>query len=88
MMRLAIACCALLALAASSRDGCGDGTEACRVSGCSSHVCADHDVVTTCEWLPEYECYGAAQCERQADGQCGWTQTPELLACIDAARGQ
>ena len=54
----------------------------CFRSGCSNQVCADHNVITTCEWRPEYECYQKAKCERQTDGNCGFTQTPELKACL------
>jgi hypothetical protein len=54
----------------------------CMKTGCSSQVCADEDVITTCEWRREYECYKKATCERQANGECGWTQTPELRACL------
>ena len=57
----------------------------CKKTGCSSQVCADQDVITTCEWRREYECYRKATCERQSNGECGWTQTPELRACL---RGQ
>jgi hypothetical protein len=39
-------------------------------------------MVTTCEFRPEYACYRDATCERQADGTCGWTETPELTACL------
>lgn len=60
---------------------------ACYVGGCSSQVCSDRpDVMTTCEWREEYACYRTAKCERQATGQCGWTQTEELLACVDGAQ--
>jgi hypothetical protein len=31
-------------------------TPACRRTGCSGQVCADQEVVTTCEWKPEYAC--------------------------------
>ena len=55
---------------------------ACVRTGCSGQVCADSDVVTTCEWREEYACYASASCERQADGACGWTETPELAACL------
>src|SRR5688572_4202660 len=41
-------------------------TQACRRTGCSGQVCSDQDVVTTCEWKPEYACYDKAPCERQA----------------------
>jgi hypothetical protein len=57
----------------------------CMKTGCSSQVCADKEVITTCEWRREYECYRKATCERQSNGECGWTQTPELRACL---RGQ
>jgi hypothetical protein len=58
----------------------------CFKTGCSSQVCADHDVVTTCEYRPEYACYQKAACERQKNGECGFTQTPELTACLARAR--
>jgi len=55
----------------------------CFVGGCSSQVCSDQDgVITTCEWQEEYACYQTATCERQATGDCGWTPTPELEACL------
>lgn len=56
----------------------------CIRTGCSGTVCAEpgNDVMTTCEYRPEYACYQDAKCERQADGSCGWTQTPELAACL------
>jgi hypothetical protein len=54
----------------------------CIKTGCSSQVCADHDVITTCEYRPEYACYRKATCARQRDGNCGFTKTPELTACL------
>jgi hypothetical protein len=59
---------------------------ACVKGGCSGQVCADHSVITTCEMRPEYACYHAAACERQADGACGWTKTPSLTSCIANAQ--
>jgi hypothetical protein len=57
--------------------------QTCYVGGCSGQICSDRpDVVSTCEWREEYACYQNATCERQADGLCGWSQTPELLACL------
>jgi hypothetical protein len=55
---------------------------ACKRTGCSGQICADRDMFTTCEWRPEYACYQQATCERQADGSCGFTQTPALQACL------
>lgn len=57
--------------------------KACYKGGCSGQVCSDRpDVITTCEFRPEYACYHTATCELQADGECGWTQTAELQACL------
>jgi hypothetical protein len=65
----------------------GGGQAACRRSGCSGQVCADRNVVTTCEFRPEYACYRNAECKRQADGKCGWTQTAALRQCLASAGG-
>lgn len=54
----------------------------CRATGCSGQICAEEDRFSTCEFRPEYACYQAATCEVQADGECGWTQTTELQACL------
>jgi hypothetical protein len=55
----------------------------CFVGGCSGQVCSDQEgVITTCEFRPEYACYHTATCEVQGDGTCGWTETPELAACL------
>ena len=57
--------------------------QACYVGGCSGQICSDQEgVISTCEWREEYACYQSATCERQPDGQCGWTPTPELEACL------
>lgn len=54
----------------------------CFKTGCSSQVCSDEAVVTTCEFRPEYACYQKAECKRQADGNCGFTKTRELTECL------
>ena len=58
----------------------------CMRTGCSSQVCADKEVVTTCEYRTEYECYKKAACERQKNGECGFTMTPELAECLKNAK--
>lgn len=56
----------------------------CYRGGCSSQLCSDQpDMVSTCEFREEYACYQRAVCERQSSGECGWTETSELRACID-----
>jgi hypothetical protein len=57
-------------------------SKSCQPTGCSSHVCADQAVFTTCEWRPEYACIRQQRCEIQPDNQCGWTPTPESEACF------
>jgi hypothetical protein len=57
-------------------------TGACMKTGCGGTVCDDEQVVTTCEFKPEHACYKDAICERQPDGNCGFTQSPELTACL------
>lgn len=55
----------------------------CYIGGCSSQICSDNpDVISTCEFRAEYACYAGARCERQKSGECGWTETAELKACL------
>jgi hypothetical protein len=55
----------------------------CHIEGCSGQLCTDREGVnTTCEYMAEYACYGNAVCDRQSNGLCGWTQTPELTKCL------
>jgi eight-cysteine-cluster-containing protein len=56
----------------------------CLKSGCSGTVCVEpgKEVVTTCEYKPEYGCYKEGVCERQGDGRCAWTESPALTACL------
>lgn len=64
----------------------GGSAKPCMKTGCSGQVCSDEEVVTTCEYRPEYDCYKRARCERQANGQCGFTQTRELTTCLNRRR--
>jgi eight-cysteine-cluster-containing protein len=55
----------------------------CYIGGCSGQICSsEKDVMSTCEYKEEYACYQTAKCERQANGQCGWTETAALKMCI------
>lgn len=66
----------------SSVGNVNGGMDGCIIGGCSSQICSDEDVITTCEFRAEYACYQKAECKRQANGVCGWTQTPTLAACL------
>ena len=59
-------------------------TGGCKRSGCSGQLCVDENeqVFTTCDMWPGYACYRDARCERQQNGQCGWTQTADLRSCL------
>lgn len=57
----------------------------CFITGCSNQVCTDNrELATTCEWHETYSCYNNATCERQPDGECGWTRTEALMQCLSA----
>ncbi|HEU4434925.1 MAG TPA: DUF6748 domain-containing protein [Pyrinomonadaceae bacterium] len=62
--------------------GNNNANKPCFKTGCSGQVCADEEVMTTCEYRAEYACYKTAKCERQANGKCGFTETPELRRCL------
>ena len=70
--------------------GGGGGAPPCVPGGCSSQLCVEQgqEAISTCEWRPEYACYRTATCERQANGQCGWTQTPALQQCLASPPAQ
>lgn len=53
---------------------------ACRATGCSGQICADHDVVTTCEFRQEYACFRCMKCTR-VDGACQWKRGPDWERC-------
>jgi hypothetical protein len=60
---------------------------ACYVGGCSGQLCTDDPgAASTCEYREEYLCYKTATCERQQNGQCGWTQSSTLNACLMKAQ--
>jgi hypothetical protein len=83
---LAVILCRSEPLVPVCRDGsCVLEVADCRRTGCSGQICADHDVITTCEWLPEYGCYQTyGLCERQPDSECAWTVTDELRECLES----
>lgn len=57
----------------------------CKVGGCSSELCLDAsapDRASICVYKDEFACYKTAKCEKQSNGLCDWTQTPELKSCL------
>ena len=76
----------LLALAACGTRNPTPEKDVCHRAGCSQQYCvprAEKDRPSTCEWRPEYNCYGVfGQGGVQSSGTCGWFDTPELRACL------
>lgn len=58
------------------------GAKECKPTGCSGEICSDKDEVSICIIRTEDGCYENAKCERQSNGECGWTQTEELKSCL------
>lgn len=57
--------------------------DGCYVGGCSAQFCTDNPaLVSTCEYKEEYACYQKADCARQQTGECGWTESASLDACL------
>ncbi|OGG61241.1 hypothetical protein A3C87_01675 [Candidatus Kaiserbacteria bacterium RIFCSPHIGHO2_02_FULL_49_34] len=59
---------------------------ACVTGGCSGEICAEEGsaesgMASICVYRPEYACFKHTKCERQASGQCGWTQNPTFAQC-------
>jgi eight-cysteine-cluster-containing protein len=55
----------------------------CVVSGCSGQICAAESRITTCEYRPEYACYGEPTTSCGCNnGTCGWDQTEALANCL------
>ncbi|MHB8878530.1 MAG: hypothetical protein ACYC8T_32940 [Myxococcaceae bacterium] len=69
---------------------CADGPSSspCVKTGCSQELCADGERASPCIYEERFACYRAARCERQADGGCGFTSTPELERCLKTAEGR
>lgn len=57
----------------------------CFRTGCSGQYCASENLVSTCEFRPEYACYADEYCGCQ-NGKCGWANDPVLEQCITDAQ--
>lgn len=61
--------------------------EDCGVGGCSGQVCGNveyvSDLVTSCEWLPEYACLSFTNCAC-VNNMCQWENTTEYNICLNA----
>ena len=58
----------------------------CVRSGCGGMDCVDASQFVeedeSCVIQPHFACFDAMVCERQASGECDWTQTDEFSSCM------
>src|SRR5258708_6027449 len=74
----------------SAVEALGVAADHCMIAGCSGELCVDpanaNDGATAspqnCENQSTNICYKNVVCRIQADGHCGWTQTPTLQECL------
>jgi hypothetical protein len=75
------ALCLLSTPALAGPDGGTAG--ACYRGGCSNELCTDRPgAVSPCIWKPQFRCYKSAACERQPNGSCDFSPTPDLKQCL------
>jgi len=55
---------------------------ACIRTGCSGEICAPESMASICLWLDWYACLSLTVCERQEDGNCAFTMTEAVQACM------
>ena len=83
---LVVAGVAIGVFAYKNHQGVGSVTsraqDGCKISGCSAQICAEDEQASDCMYREEYMCYQKAICKKQQNGKCGWTETPEITACI------
>jgi hypothetical protein len=73
----------------TSQKKAADVQTKCKIAGCSNQLCIDassKNIFSTCEYKESYACYKNADCEKQTNGKCGWTQTKELTTCINNSK--
>lgn len=63
----------------------GEQPKICFPTGCSGQICSDTNIISTCEWRPEYACYQSATCSAQRTGECGWVMDDALRQCLNNA---
>ncbi|MDX1535185.1 MAG: Gmad2 immunoglobulin-like domain-containing protein [Candidatus Spechtbacterales bacterium] len=59
--------------------------DGCVIGGCSGEICSDKEMSSACVYKEEYACYKTATCEKQENGECGWTKTKELNQCLQSS---
>ncbi len=58
----------------------------CAIAGCSGELCVGKDkadIAGICIWSDKFACVKYSTCEKQKNGQCGWTENEEYSACLN-----
>jgi len=61
-------------------------SDKCKIGGCNGEICEDlssESRMSICLFRDSFACYNTAKCEVQQNGECGWTQSAELLTCLE-----
>ena len=57
----------------------------CFTTGCSSEICSDMEMMSTCDIQPWYACLELTSCGNFGEnGTCAWEMTSEFEACLDS----
>lgn len=68
---------------------CSSDSE-CSTAGCSGQICTTkekaNDIITTCEYKAEYDCYKLTSCGC-ANGKCNWVVTQDFSKCLEEKGG-
>ncbi len=65
--------------------GTSNVSQGCEIGGCSGELCVDEgsdEIYSICIYREEFACTKLTTCERQPNGACGWTETPEYNQCL------
>ena len=54
----------------------------CKSTGCSGQICSHTEVVSTCEYKSEYDCFKNTTCGC-INNKCQWADTPQYKSCLE-----
>ena len=62
---------------------CVEAPGDCFTTGCSAEICADMEIMSTCDIQPWYACLEMTSCGNFGEnGTCAWEMTTEFEACL------
>ena len=71
--------------AVCSEGQCVEAPAECITTGCSSEICSDMEMMSTCDIQPWYGCLELTSCGNYGEnGTCAWEMNPDFEACLDS----